>query len=127
MVRAVTDDFRQCLDIDSTSRSLIKSNNLTHSTPLNKPVRQALGFREIDDLYRPKVKFISLFVTRVYKELEFLMKEKLPVHSMKEMLQAWDEGTFSHDVEVLVSRYGPKVRNSEAQLCPAACLSATTC
>lgn len=92
----------RALTVGTTSRALIFEANLDQMAPANKPVRQALGLRELT-IRRPN--FVSVEAQLLYEDINHLATKRLPVNSRDALHQAWHAGTFKKDIEGILAKY----------------------
>ncbi|PVI06087.1 hypothetical protein DM02DRAFT_623401 [Periconia macrospinosa] len=96
------------LTFETASRDGIKHANLVKSLTANKPIRQTLALREEGDGHKGKPQFASDTVAKLYEMLNPLSMD-LPVHSRTDLLEAWDNQTFTLDVIRLANHFGPQI------------------
>lgn len=99
--------FRKTVGVETATRDLILSDNLGTSNAFNKPIREALGFREIGIGTHPK--FVSSHISHLYKELDNLAKERLPLDDLDGILRAWRERALESLIVNLLEKYGSKI------------------
>jgi hypothetical protein len=86
-----------------TSRQRIFDANL-RSYPSNKPIRRALGLREVGRSEATLPKFACPEVRRLYQRIDRIAVDRLPVYSIDALHQAWHAGTYKDEIrEVAVA------------------------
>lgn len=94
----------KALTAGTATRDSIWKANLCKSHPVNRPIRRALGLREIGSLTQPK--FASAEVDALYKEIQRIATQHLPVSDLNALRLAWYAGTFTNHVSHLLPRFG---------------------
>ena len=101
------EDLRRALSIESTLRELIFTSNINKCL-YNRPVRQALGFREAKTGKGCPV-FFSKPVGELYRCIEKLVREKLQFTNQDELHTAWKEAHYQADMWHLLSKFGMQI------------------
>ncbi|KAF2111720.1 hypothetical protein BDV96DRAFT_649695 [Lophiotrema nucula] len=97
--------------VDTATREVILSQSLCKSQPVNRDVRQTLGFHELRDGHG-QPKFASKNVTLLHSALDDL-KLTLPYHDLEKLRSEWQKGRLLQvDLDQLLNfpnEYGSRI------------------
>ena len=100
----------EAFSIDISTRELIAARNLKTGSAAIKPIRQALGFREVGEPGSSVPKFASTVVHALYSSLDGLAKKCLPMDSLEGLQQAWRRGELLQtELDQLLNQYGDEI------------------
>jgi hypothetical protein len=99
--------LKDVLAVATASRTIVFERHLkSTSGHLNRPIRRALGLREVGKVGASWPTFVSPDVQRLYKEVNRIAVELLPHDNIEDLDRAWSEGTYQRVFEDLSEGFG---------------------
>lgn len=96
--------------VNTVTREIIFNENLIAGHFSNKAIRQTLGFREIGSPNATQPKFASKHVQNLYKRIDELATQELPVHDFEKLKSEWHRGVLLRkEIKELMDIFGKNI------------------